>query len=178
MIKGPFAMSEITLHTATTPDDIEAVRTLCWAYHSFLLNNSPIDREITETFYPRPKYEALMDALPQLHARPGGIMLLARDSSGTPVGCGMSQDLGKGLSEIKRVFVTDAARGKGVARQLCAALIDQARVDGFHKVVLDTSRQLTAAQMLYTRLGFAERGPYQPIPEDILPQLMFYELTL
>lgn len=171
-------MTDITLREAVTAADLNAVRQLCWAYHDFLLHNSPIDRDITETFYPRPKYEALMADLPQIHARPQGIMLLAEDGTGSPIGCGMSQDLGDGMSEIKRVFVTDAARGKGVARHICAALIDQARADGFDKVVLDTSKQLTAAQTLYDRLGFARRGPYQPIPEDILPQLMFYELPL
>ncbi len=171
-------MTDITLREARNAQDMDAVRQLCWAYHSFLLHNSAIDRDITETFYPRPKYEALMADLPQVHARPKGIILLAEDGDGTPVGCGMSQDLGQGMSEIKRVFVADAARGKGVARKICTTLIDQARADGFNKIVLDTSKQLAAAQILYDRLGFAQRGPYQPIPQDILPQLMFYELPL
>ena len=81
-------------------------------------------------------------------------------------------------AEIKRVFVTDAARGRGVAHLICDALIAQARADGFDRIVLDTSKSLTAAQRLYTALGFAERGPYQPIPSDVLPELMFYELDL
>ena len=81
-------------------------------------------------------------------------------------------------SEMKRVFTTDAARGKGVAAQLCTHLIDQARADGFSRMVLDTSKSLTGAQRLYSKLGFTPRGPYQPIPDDVLPDLLFYEIAL
>ena len=63
-------MPRFTVSQATQPDQIEAVRQLCWDYRSFLLANTDTDREITETFYPVPKYEALMAQLPRLHARP------------------------------------------------------------------------------------------------------------
>jgi GNAT superfamily N-acetyltransferase len=171
-------MGEITIKQASEPADLDAVRALCWDYRQFLLTHSDIDREITETFYPVPKYAALMADLPRIHARPAGVMLLALDAAGQPVGCGMIHPLDPRTSEIKRVFVTDAARGKRVASTLCEALITQARNDGFERVVLDTSRTLTAAQALYARLGFEARGPYQPIPADIVQDLRFYELSL
>jgi GNAT superfamily N-acetyltransferase len=170
-------MSDITLSPAVSAKDLAAVRALCWDYHSFLLNNSDIDHAITETFYPAPKYEALMQGLAQEHARPQGIILLARLGD-RAVGCGMTHGLDAQTSEIKRVFVSDAARGKGVAAQLCTALMDQARADGFTRMVLDTSRTLTGAQRLYTKLGFTPRGPYQPMPADVLPDLLFYEIAL
>ncbi|KIN64852.1 Acetyltransferase [Sulfitobacter noctilucicola] len=171
-------MSQITLTEVRKPADLDAVRQLCWAYRDFLLTNTEIDREITETFYPVPKYSALMDDLPRLHARPQGTILLARDADGTPLGCGMTHALDAQISEIKRVFVADAARGRGVAAQLCEALIAQAKSDGFTRIVLDTSKSLHAAQRLYTRLGFAACGPYQPIPPEVLPELLFYERPL
>lgn len=171
-------MSQITLTEATSPADLDAVRVLCWAYRDFLLSNTDIDREITETFYPVPKYKALMAKLPDLHARPKGIMLLACDADGTALGCGMTHALDEDTSEIKRVFVNDAARGKGVAGLICSALVTQARADGFTRIVLDTSKSLHAAQRLYLRLGFRPCGPYQPIPADILPELLFYERAL
>lgn len=171
-------MTGITINGAETPDDIAAIRDLCWAYRDFLLTNSPTDREITETFYPIDKYRAIMDDLTVTCGPPKGAMLLARDGAGTAIGCGMIQPLFPDTAEIKRVFVTDAARGKGVARDLCTALIAHAKARGFARIVLDTSRTLTAAQSLYLRLGFTPRGPYQPIPEDVLPDLKFYEMTL
>lgn len=167
-----------TITPADSPVDLEAVRTLCWAYRRVLLNNSEIDRTLTETFYPVPKYDALMQDLPQLHARPRGIILLARDPHGTPVGCGMTHPLDDTSVEVKRVFVDPAARGTGLGKTLCLALIDQARADGYARVLLDTSRSLPAAGPLYLALGFAERGPYQPIPDSALPHLRFFEFTL
>ena len=44
--------------------------------------------------------------------------------------------------------------------------------------MLDTSIALTGAQALYRAMDFKERGPYQPIPEQMLPYLKFYELPL
>ncbi len=167
-----------TITPVTTASDLAAVTRLCWAYRDFLLANSEIDRQITETFYPVQKYTALMVDLAQIHARPSGIILLAKDAGGVPLGCGMTYALDSQTSEIKRVFVSEAGRGTGIATRLCEALMDQAREDGFSRVVLDTSRSLAGAQRLYDKLGFAQRDAYQPIPPDVLPELLFYEKML
>ncbi len=167
----------ISIRPATTADDMSAVRVLCWAYRDFLLNDSGTDSDIINTLYPVDKYHALMDRLEREHARPKGIILLAERDS-TAVGCGMTHALNDHTSELKRVFVTKPARGQGIAGHLCKALMDQARHDGFRRMVLDTSKSLTGAQRLYARLGFAERGAYQPIPAHVLPHLVFFETTL
>ncbi|WP_370401644.1 GNAT family N-acetyltransferase [Sulfitobacter sp. JB4-11] len=168
----------VTLTSVTTAEDLDAVRALCWDYRKTLIDNDPIDLQITETFYPVPKYRALMDRLAAEHARPKGIILLARDAEGRPAGCGMSHALEPQTSEIKRVFVPETHRRRGIAAHLCTALVDQARADGFARVVLDTSTHLPAAKHLYDKLGFTRRGPYQPIPEDVLPHLLFFEKSL
>jgi len=172
------ATTGATIAEVTTAPDLEDVRALCWDYRDFLLHNTEIDREITETFYPVPKYQALMADLATLHAHPKGIILLARDKAGAPVGCGMTHPLSDDVSEIKRVFVPETARGKGIAAEICKMLIAKARADGFAKIVLDTSKALHGAERLYQRLGFAACGPYQPIPSDILPELLFFEMDL
>lgn len=171
------ADSPTTIRAAQTPADLDAVRALCRAYRDQLIATSAIDAQITETFYPEPKYNALMAGLATEHARPGGIILMA-ELNGKPVGCGMSHALFPDTSEIKRVFVTPKARGLGVARALMQALIGQARDDGFARVVLDTSVNLGPARALYTALGFRERGPYQDIPPAVLPHLLFFEAPL
>lgn len=165
------------IRPATTADDLTAVRSLCWDYRAHLMAVSSIDADITETFYPAPKYTALMDSLQQVHARPRGIILLA-DHNGTPAACAMSHALDPTTSEVKRLYVAPHARGHGIARALVTALMDQARADGFTRMVLDTSVSLTDARALYARLGFAERGPYQDIPEAVLPHLVFFETRL
>jgi GNAT superfamily N-acetyltransferase len=165
------------IRPATTPTDLVAVRQLCWDYRAELCATSPIDAELTETFYPVPKYTALMENLAQTHARPRGIILLA-DHAGAPSGCAMSHALSDDTSEIKRLFVTQSARGDGIAAALVTALSVQARADGFTRVVLDTSVNLGPARALYQSLGFKSRGPYQPIPDAALPHLLFFEKTL
>lgn len=163
---------------AVTDRDLAAVRQLCWDYRDFLTTLPGISAKVTDSFNPAARYAALMEHLPTLHARPHGIILLARNENGTPVGCGMSHPLDEETSEIKRVFVTPEARGTGAAHQLCEALIAQARHDNFARVVLDTHRLLHAAQRLYLRLGFTPRGPYQPTPDDALDELLFFEKPL
>lgn len=170
-------MTNAIIREATTTEDIAAVRTLCWAYRDFLLTASDTDREIIEIFYPKDKYAALMDRITEEHARPDGMLLLA-EMDGAPVGCGMSHRLSDTASEIKRVYVTEAARGTGLGRAICTRLIDQARADGYATLYLDTSKALTTARALYTNLGFTERGPYQPVPDAARDIVCFYEMSL
>ncbi|MFC6584018.1 GNAT family N-acetyltransferase [Sulfitobacter aestuariivivens] len=168
---------KITLNAATTAADLAAVRDLCWAYRDLLEKLSPVDAAITRFFYPEDKYTTLMNTLAEVHARPTGLIVLAKIGD-RPVGCGMSHALDTTTSEIKRVFVTETARGRGVARMICYALEDQARRDGFARLVLDTSVALKPAQRLYETLGFQRCGPYQPTPKDMLPKLVFFEKQL
>lgn len=165
------------IHAPNTPDDLNAVRQLCWDYRTHLANASPVDAYLTETFYPVPQYTALMDTLEKVHARPKGIILLAT-LEGNPAGCAMTHPLDPQSSEIKRLFVAPHARGHGIARALVTSLMMQARDDGFTRVLLDTSVNLGPARALYAGMGFSERGPYQDIPADALPHLLFFEAPL
>lgn len=166
------------IRPATTAQDLAAVRQLCWDYRDFLTSMSGVSAEVTNSFNPAARYAELMERLPTLHARPHGTILLACDENGTPIGCGMSHPLDSKTSEIKRVFVSPGARGTGAAQHICEALIEQARQDNFTRVVLDTHKLLHAAQRLYLRLGFTPRGPYQPMPENVLHELLFFEKPL
>jgi putative acetyltransferase len=165
------------IRPATTDTDLAAVRALCWEYRSHLLGVSPIEAEITQTFYPVPVYAALMDRLGQVHTGRGGMIVLA-EHEGAPAGCAMSQMLDPQTCEIKRLFVAPHARGHGIARLLVTALMTHARAGGFSRVVLDTSVNLGPARALYAAMGFAQRGPYQPVPQAVLPHLVFFEAAL
>ncbi|MDA7430319.1 GNAT family N-acetyltransferase [Primorskyibacter aestuariivivens] len=170
-------MGDLRIITPDTEADIAAVRTLCWEYHGFLRALSPFDAEIVDMFYPAKKYAALMERLAEEHAPPDGFMSLAlRD--GEPVGCGMVHRLSPEDAEIKRVYVNEDARGTGAGFALMSALIEGCRDLGFARILMDTSKPLTAAQRLYTTMGFRPRGPYQEVPPIAEGHLLFFEMRL
>ncbi len=77
---------------------------------------------------------------------------------GRAVGCGAVQRLGPGTAEIKRMYVRPAHRGRGIARQLLAALEEYALAGGDAVLRLETGTYLPAAIALYRSSG------YLPIP--------------
>lgn len=161
----------------STQTEFDLVRQLCWNYRDYLCALSPFDRQIVETFYPIPKYTRVLDQIETDHTPPNGDACLAlRD--GQPVGCGMYHQIFSDTAEIKRVFVTDAARGTGVGCAIMQALIASARDQGFNRIVMDTSKPLKAAQKLYLALGFHSRGPYQDVPEIAADHLLYFEMDL
>jgi GNAT superfamily N-acetyltransferase len=94
---------------------------------------------------------------------PEGAFLVAwRD--GEPVGCGGWRRVGsetglpEDVAEIKRMYVTPAARGNGLAKAILTALEDSARDAGRKRVVLETGDRQPEAIALYDRVGY-ERIP-------------------
>jgi phosphinothricin acetyltransferase len=59
------------------------------------------------------------------------------------------------------VYVERAWRGHGVGRALLAALVERARVLGYHKLVLAAFPDNVAGMALYARLGFTRVGVYR-----------------
>jgi len=85
--------------------------------------------------------------------RDGGYLLVCR-IDGRPVGCGAFRPLGGGIAEIKRMYVRDEARRKGVAAAILARLEGELRSRGFESMVLETGTRQHEAQGLYRKLGF------------------------
>jgi ribosomal protein S18 acetylase RimI-like enzyme len=167
----------LTIATPESEADLDAVRALCREYRLMLLDLGPTERRIVETFYPEGKYEAMLARLGKLHSPPRGGLRLVR-LSGEAVGCGMFHALAPGDAEIKRVYLSPAARGRGAGRALMEALVAQCRADGYRRILMDTGKPLRAAQALYDAMGFRRRGPYAEIPEFALPHMVFYEMAL
>nr|BFD84317.1 GNAT family N-acetyltransferase [Streptomyces sp. Xyl84] len=92
---------------------------------------------------------------------PNGVYLIAYDEDGTPVATGgwRSQDKNEegnedGDAELKRMFVIESMRGRGLARRILAALEDDARAAGRVRMVLETGDQQPEAIALYTSSGY------------------------
>ncbi|MGW3893015.1 GNAT family N-acetyltransferase [Micromonospora chokoriensis] len=86
------------------------------------------------------------------------VRYLAVVVNGRAVACGGLQALDAETGEVKRMYVRPAYRGRGIARQLLAALEECAFRQGHSVVCLETGTYLPAAIGLYTSCG------YDPIP--------------
>lgn len=106
-----------------------------------------------------------LDHLSTMYGPPGGCLIIGRDA-GAPVACVGLRRRSDHTAEMKRLFVREAARGRGLGRTLALEAIEHARRLGYHRVVLDTLDQMSAAHGLYAALGFEVIEPYyeNPIP--------------
>jgi DNA-binding MarR family transcriptional regulator/GNAT superfamily N-acetyltransferase len=86
---------------------------------------------------------------------PAGLFLVAYLHS-EPAGCGGVKHHPDAPSEIKRMWVTETARGLGIGRRLLGELEACAARRGARAVRLDTNRALTEAIAMYRSSGYIE----------------------
>jgi putative acetyltransferase len=89
--------------------------------------------------------------------RAGGYFVIFRDD-GRSLGCGAFRPLDRSVAEVKRMFVEQAHRGKGIAKAILLHLEDEMQRRGFETSVLETGVKQAEAIGLYRSLG------YFPIP--------------
>jgi DNA-binding MarR family transcriptional regulator/ribosomal protein S18 acetylase RimI-like enzyme len=94
---------------------------------------------------------------------PGALFLLAR-TEGRAVACGGLRDLGEGLAEVKRMWVSDGWRGAGLGGRLLRELEERARGLGHRTLRLDTNGALVEAIAMYDRAGYHRIGRYNDNP--------------
>jgi GNAT superfamily N-acetyltransferase len=84
---------------------------------------------------------------------PGGTFVVGEED-GVAVCCGGLKRLPDGGCEIKKMFVVEAARGRGVAQALLEELDARARALGYEVARLDTGPKQPRAQRMYERAGY------------------------
>ena len=84
---------------------------------------------------------------------PGGTFIVGYEDD-VAVCCGGLKGLPDGACEIKRMFVVEEARGRGVARALLTELERRARELGYSVARLDTGPRQPHAQGMYERAGY------------------------
>lgn len=137
-----------TIREAETASDIEHVRKLFLEYQGTLGVDLCFQGFAEE-----------LAGLPGHYARPAGCILLANQGPLVLGVVGMRPILNSDC-EMKRLYVCAAGRGAGLGRLLTQALIEKARVAGYGRLLLDTLPTMTAAQTLYSSLGFIDVAPY------------------
>ena len=94
---------------------------------------------------------------------PAGCFVVARDATGT-IGCAGVQFLDPDTGEIKRMWISPSARGRGLGRRLLQHLEAIVTQSGRSRVLLDTNGSLKEAIAMYGSAGYREIGPYNDNP--------------
>ena len=114
------------------------------------------------------------ERLPGPYVAPlGGLWLAVADEKG--VGCVALRPIDERTAEVKRMFVDQQWRGRGVGRALLRALVDGARIRRYVTLRLGTLHDMDAAQSLYHSFGFR---PIERYRNDELIDTRFFELDL
>jgi GNAT superfamily N-acetyltransferase len=129
--------------------------------------------EYALTLYPAESYYSLdVDAL----EKPGVSLLVARDpalAGPTLAGIVALVDNGDGTAEVKRMFVAESHRGRGIARALLARLEELAAAASVGLIRLETGLEQPDAIALYLRCGYVHIdrfGRYADDPSSVCMQ--------
>jgi putative acetyltransferase len=101
-------------------------------------------------------------------------------SDGIAVGCGGVAFIAD-FAEVKRMYVREAARGRGVAQALLVRIEAEARAAGFALLKLETGVRQIAALRFYERSGFqrcAAFGAYATMAPEATGTSVFLQKRL
>ncbi len=111
------------------------------------------------------------------YGAPQGCVLLAIEGE-EAVGAVCLRRLDAEACEMKRLFVPEQHRGKGIAKALVKALFEASAARGYRIMRLDTGSFMTEALALYTGFGFVRIPPYYPADETLASEFVFMEKVL
>ncbi|EPR77446.1 Histone acetyltransferase HPA2 [Leifsonia rubra CMS 76R] len=83
------------------------------------------------------------------------MMFLIAYVDGVPAGCGGLRELDNGGFEVKRMYVTPAQRGTGIAIAVLRGLEEWARAQSAAELVLETGTAQPDAMRFYEREGYS-----------------------
>jgi len=124
---------------------VEAVRTATDEVRDLI---DELDRTLSMEYLPEQRHGLALDTIFQPHVR----FFIAR-LDGVAMGCG-GVALFATFGEVKRMYVRDRARGKGIAQALLSRIEDETRASGLDVLRLETGDRQAAAIRLYERAGF------------------------
>ena len=167
----------VVVHAASSPAELDQARALFRAYITWHRQRYLADQELIGRYFGTARFERELAGLPGPYAPPSGRLLLASMGS-VAVGCAALRRFDDRSCEMKRMFVSPAAQGRGAGRALGTELIRAARAEGYTSMYLDTGARQTEARSLYRSLGFAEVEPYYQAPKGVSDWLIFMRLDL
>ena len=136
---------------------------------------SELEEILSAEYPPEQRHGLRLEAIFQPNIR----FFLAR-LGGVTVGCG-GVALFDDFAEVKRMYVRETVRGRGVADAVLARLEDEARAAGLDVVRLETGTRQFAAMRFYERAGFrrcAAFGDYATMQPASISTSVFFEKRL
>lgn len=108
--------------------------------------------------------EELMDLTKQYSRPQGAVILLKLDNK--PVGCVGIRLFEDHICELKRMYLRDEARGKGLGKDMLLKSFEIAKDLGYTRMRLDTIKTMESATKLYEKEGFYEIASYRYNPVE------------
>jgi putative acetyltransferase len=148
---------------------------------------SPLSPDAAEMFALSDAYAAALYPAESNHmvdaatlAQPHVIFCMARQE-GRPLGCGavvlyMGSEETSPYAEVKRMWVHEAARGRGLGECILAFLEQETANRGVHTLRLETGVHSHGARRLYEKCGYSPIGPFGDYWDD--PLSVYYEKNL
>ncbi|MBO9205059.1 MULTISPECIES: GNAT family N-acetyltransferase [Niastella] len=101
-------------------------------------------------------YDATTDALYELFRQPGSIYYVAEENGVLIGGAGIfpSPGLPADTAELVKMYLTPAARGKGIGKMLIEKALQFAGDTGYRNVYIETMPELRKAMSVYEKFGF------------------------
>jgi putative acetyltransferase len=101
-------------------------------------------------------FDPTTDALYELFRTPGSAYFVALDANQVIGGCGIfpTENLPAGTCELVKLYVNQAARGKGLGKLLLEKSMHWAKNNGYTQVYLESMPELSKAVSIYEKLGF------------------------
>jgi ribosomal protein S18 acetylase RimI-like enzyme len=165
------------IFAAETASDYETFAALVREYVEWCRTRYQDDSWFVEQVFGYQDLDRDLRELATKYGPPNGRTLVVRTEDQISA-AGAYRRLPDGSCEMKRLYVSERFKGRGIGGRLAEALIDAARTDGYELMRLDTGNRLTEAIALYRKLGFTDCAPYLEYPEKLLPHLVFMELPL
>lgn len=94
-----------------------------------------------------------------------------------PIGCGCYRLIGSDKVEIKRIYVSNDFRGRGISKMILQELEKWAFEEGFKTAVLETGKKQLEAINLYVKSNYFQIDNFPPYIGNKMSVCMEKELT-
>jgi ribosomal protein S18 acetylase RimI-like enzyme len=105
-----------------------------------------------------------LNDFPKKYEEPDGAFIIAKENNNI-IGCVGMKKMDKKICEMKRLFVDDKYKGKGIGKKLVEIIIEEAQSKNYERMRLDTLNIMESALNIYYKNGFYKIEPYYNNPD-------------